>query len=391
MPHTPEELLLLASLKINSTPAEREQIAQYACEISDWDGLTAQAIHRAIGPLLYKKLLPLPPHAAIPAHAISKLQQAYYKTLSRNTLLYDQFGKIVTAFAEQGIPVIVLKGIYLAEWLYGDIGLRQLSDIDLMVKKETAVACVKILESLGYQAKRPINVDKDLDDSSVYRHLPCMTLRGVTVELHIRTLRDWEITGLVPTTQWEQAKTVKIYDQEVYAFNTNDLLIHLCIHLENHFLSKKIQFGWYADITNILENRRSEIDWEKLEEMGNRLECSQPLFRQLLICHRFMSAPVPDKIATKYNHLITDKYNRAFFNHLNGGTVKEYKYLDYIAISRKLNGPKAKIRYYLQVIFPSKDYIVDLYKVKYEQIYFIYYPFRIFKGIKSIWLNFRNW
>ena len=234
-------------------------------------------------------------------------------------------------------------------------------------------------------------MEKELDDNSGSQHLPGMVLKGVTVELHIRILRNWEATGLAPAALWEQAKTLKINDQEVYAFNTNDLLIHLCMHLEKHFHSKKIQFGWYADITNILENHQPEIDWEKLEEAGDRLECSKPLFRQILICHRFMSAPIPDKIAAKYNHLVNDKYNKAFFKHLNGETVKEYKYFHYIATSRKLNGPKAKIRYYLQLIFPSKDYIVDLYKLKYEQIYFIYYPFRIFKGIKSIWLNFRNW
>ena len=75
----------------------------------------------------------------------------YYKTLYMNIKFYDAYGKILSKFEEHNIQHIPLKGIYLAEWLYKDIGLRLLSDIDLLVKVSDGQKCIQLLMELGYK------------------------------------------------------------------------------------------------------------------------------------------------------------------------------------------------------------------------------------------------
>jgi len=146
-----EDKLILSSIKIHPNPTELEQLNELIPLIHDWDYLINTIIDRGIAPLFYTKLSLLPNSSVIPEAVKTKLQQVYYKTVSRSALLYEHFRKIAEAFVAQNIPLIGLKGIYLSEWLYQDIGLRQFSDIDLLLKKEDGEKCLAILEGMGYK------------------------------------------------------------------------------------------------------------------------------------------------------------------------------------------------------------------------------------------------
>ena len=82
-----EDRLILSCIKINPTPNELEQINDLIPEIQNWEYLISTIIDRGIGPLLHKKLPLLTNSLLIPETVQSKLQQVYYKTFSRCTLL----------------------------------------------------------------------------------------------------------------------------------------------------------------------------------------------------------------------------------------------------------------------------------------------------------------
>jgi hypothetical protein len=53
----------------------------------------------------------------------------------RNMRRCHELSKVLRILQNDGIPVIVLKGAALAEVVYGNIALRSMSDVDLLVKK----------------------------------------------------------------------------------------------------------------------------------------------------------------------------------------------------------------------------------------------------------------
>ena len=148
---SPASQLILSSAKLEPSVSELERLNDLIPQIENWDGLVAEIIARQTAPLFFKKLPLLTNRNLIPAEATAKLQQAYYRSLSRGMVLYSTFEKVAEAFCIAGIQVVVLKGIYLSEWLYGDIALRQFSDMDLLVKKEDALQCLSILKNLGFK------------------------------------------------------------------------------------------------------------------------------------------------------------------------------------------------------------------------------------------------
>ena len=146
---TPSDQLILSSVRVHPTAADLEALDALIPLIDDWDYLSRTIIERGIGPLFFNKLSLLSNAALIPEVTRTNLQQAYFRTLSRSMVLYDAFRRVADAFAVNHIQVVALKGIHLAEWLYGDIGLRQFSDIDLLIREEDGEKAQQVLKDAG--------------------------------------------------------------------------------------------------------------------------------------------------------------------------------------------------------------------------------------------------
>jgi hypothetical protein len=82
---TPEDKLLLSVVKLQPSVEELENINVLIPQIKDWEGFTNNIIAHGSAPLLFKKLSLLNNNSLIPAEVKTKLQQAYYKTLTRRS------------------------------------------------------------------------------------------------------------------------------------------------------------------------------------------------------------------------------------------------------------------------------------------------------------------
>ena len=205
-----EDKLILSSIKITPSVSELEQIDNLILEVKDWDYFTKTIIDRGIAPLLFKKLLALKNSFLIPDAVQAKLQQTYYITISRGTLLLNYFQNIANSFSNQGISVIALKGVYLSENLYHDIGLRQFSDIDLLVHEEDGERCLDILRNLGYRAVSALKLSEFVSSQFDTVHYTPMVLNGVSIEIHIKLHRKGEKYNLLTSELWKNAVAVTV-------------------------------------------------------------------------------------------------------------------------------------------------------------------------------------
>jgi len=73
--------------------------------IEDWNKLALLLIDRGTAPLLYRKLPHLKNTALIPAQAQELLRKAYYKAVSRNARIYEEFKGLSAVLQSQNIPV----------------------------------------------------------------------------------------------------------------------------------------------------------------------------------------------------------------------------------------------------------------------------------------------
>jgi len=98
-----------------------------------------------------------------------------------------------------------------------------------------------------------------------------------------------------------------------------------------------------------------------------------------------MNAPVPADVIDKYNYLLTEEVEQLFFKYIKGlvvpGTVSLSGHFYYLKEQATFSN---KVRYLLDVLLPSKIFMIERYKIKYSALVAFYYPLRWTEGIKGV-------
>ncbi|MDZ8108401.1 MAG: nucleotidyltransferase family protein [Nostoc sp. DedQUE12a] len=107
------------------------------------------AYHGTI-PLLYQSLKTTGKEA-IPKTALTQLHNHYHTNASRNLFLSYELLNILKLFAAHKIRAIPFKGLVLAISIYGNLAMRQFSDLDILVRQQDIVKAQELLIAQKYQ------------------------------------------------------------------------------------------------------------------------------------------------------------------------------------------------------------------------------------------------
>ena len=129
----------------------------------------------------------------------------------------------------------------------------------LIGKEENAEKCLSILEGMSDKAGQSCVTEFVGAQSEIFNYLP-LVLSGVSIELHIKLHRKTETYHLQVAEIWRNTLSAIIYGAQVQFLGLNDLLIHICLHLDKHFREMKVQFTCFNDVSNILERNDGRID-----------------------------------------------------------------------------------------------------------------------------------
>lgn len=395
---SPENRLVLASC--NPSP-DLNKLWQAIKDIDDWDKACDKLIKKGVAPLflhileknsacimsdnLTRILKEINENAieVVPKVVVAKLKQAYLKTMTRNMVLFDVFREIAEKMNQKGVKAVALKGIYLAEHLYSDIGLRQLSDIDLLVKNDELTTVIKIFEELGFK-KSEFEFGNTMLSVLEPTHLPPFTRKGVSVEVHTRLHGPTHRYQLPVEDMIERSVKTVIWGQSFHVFEVHDLIIYLCLHADKHLNSNHLQLYSYADITRLLTMHRNEIDWEIFQRRINECRGGFEVMKQLKIANQLFDAPIPDKalegLSDKLSLTVIDIFN----NHLEDKPMYETGTKTHLYYIRKVKTFKGKLLYLVELVFPKKKVMIRMFSVKNSRLYWLWYPYRWWVGLKAL-------
>lgn len=380
-----EDKLILAAVRLNPLDEEIHSIEELISTVHDWDFFTSNAIRNSVGPLVYKNFTYVKNYDSIPESTISKLKQTYYISFNRNKIIYEYFRDAVKAISEKGKSVIALKGVFLADKIYHDIGLRHMSDIDLLVKKEDAESCRNILIGIGFETKERYK-SEFIRSTHDTKHLPQLVKDNISIELHLKTHTDDCEYNVNIDDYWRNAVPAEISNTECLALYPNDLLQHLCLHLDYHFKNGKIQLYSYCDIAGVLKFYKNEINWDAFEHSCNKYNCSKNAYLQLYIAHKYFAARLPEHMLNKASDYADEQSERLFISYLKGN---EDEISNEIANSnikklQRIKGTEKKIKYLLDDIFPSASFMRSRYQIKNRSQIYWYYIIRLKTGIAGL-------
>ncbi|MBI4230878.1 MAG: nucleotidyltransferase family protein [Planctomycetes bacterium] len=189
-------------------------------------------------------------------------------------------GVLLDAFEAVGIPALPLKGVDLLGRAYGGaMGLRHISDIDLLVREESLGGIARILAGGGYE---PFANGNPSFRSARGGH--CIDL---STELAV---------ALEPEAVWRRAVRRPIAGRMRAVMHPEDALIHLVAYQTLHRGCLDRRFA--QDVAVLLRSEAGNIDWTRVLEEIRALRLALPFHHGLSYARQQGGADVPDGVLT---------------------------------------------------------------------------------------------
>ena len=290
----PEEKLLLSLCRLDFNDRQKSEVRQLMKDVRDWDRFVKLANEHGIIALSWHNITGTGNAGYMPAENLAILQKAYYKNLTRTTYLYDRLSGILELAKNGDIRVVLLKGMALERTIYGNRGLRQMTDIDILVREDDVLKLRKILMMNGFRSE-PFK-------SPLYRylipylntHIPRLTKADCHVEIHYKLFDQPDnsltekVTGLpVP---------LKLNDHEAFVPPHRLFFLYLISHLSHHRQGGDSQLRQYTDIYLLLRDRYDEIMNDDLIGYAREANMERELAVMLYILRNFWDVSFPSRI-----------------------------------------------------------------------------------------------
>jgi len=292
---------LMNCCKMNPTEEDLKAICSYLnTEHLDLNALISVVNQHGILPLVYKTIKSLQCHSSslntqhvtLSAEILTELKAHYMSISQRNMLMSAELIKIMNLLKENSIEALAFKGPALSQIAYGDITLRQYTDLDVLVKKEDIYKIDTLLKARGYQRVLKLSPVQEkvyiqnAQDLGFYH-----PKSGLHFEMHWSLLNEDYPMQINLDTIWKNPQTVKINQQEIKTFPIQELLPYLCIHGSKH-LWERIE--WIKDIDLLI--RKEDIDWEKIVKKVDGSGFEVMIYLGLSLAMRLFKTPLPKHI-----------------------------------------------------------------------------------------------
>ena len=284
--------------------------------------------------------------------------QAYKKAIRKNIYLDMERTAITSAFEEQGIWYMPLKGAVLKD-LYPANGMREMADNDMLYDADKQQEAMQIMLGQGYTAE---SVGKSNHD--VYKKPPVLNF-----ELHTALFSSAHAEPLY--RYYADTKRLLIRDEDNSFgchFSDEDFYIYITAHEWKHFNGRGTGIRSLLDCCVYCRNKGDSLDWEYISEQCRLLEIDGfEQQRRQLATKLFSSEILPD---------LTNAETDLLMNYLSSGTHGTFEN----AVRKKLKD-RTKLSFWWHSVFLSRKEMEQHvpFSAKSPLLYPVAAVFRIFR------------
>ena len=374
--------LLIDCLKNDDAVSDAARLSNISPE--HWRALLALATKQRVIPLLWHRLRQKGLDKVVPVEVAEALRETSRRNALQNLRYYGELRLLLAALKPEGIPLILLKGIVLADAVYGNIGLREMNDIDVLVRPADLKRVSDILAGMGYTPLKPICTDTTIQ---THHHLPRMVKNGqAAFEIHWNLTSPGENHTIAPGGLWERAVPVKVAGCEALTLAPEDLLLHICFHTS---YQHQFAFGLRpsCDITEIIRHFGSALDWRIIAERAAGQCWQRGVYLALLLAEELAGAEVPAGILAKLRPAdMTEAVLEAIRAQLF--TDKSFTFSVPVPFAELMESSRLrdKLRIFWQRVFLPKAIIASQYSVPIDSLkIYVCYPRRFIDMLRRHW------
>ena len=255
----------------------------------DWALVLRMARQHRLTPLVYQVL-----SNRCPERVPSKVLEAARVEclgISLNNLSFARESLRVTGILQTaGVPVIVLKGPALAVVAYGELRLRQFSDVDILVRPADLSKAAALLSMDGY---RPIFYGMPgAEGITAHAYEDQFAKPGQFCPLDVH----WHLTPqyfpcVNEDAAWKRAMRFSLDTGSILTLSHQDLVLFLCVHAAKH--------GWpelqaVCDVAAVIQSGR--VDWSAVVAEASHYGSLRMLQLGLCLAHDLLGTELPEDV-----------------------------------------------------------------------------------------------
>lgn len=227
----------------------------------------------------------------------------------QNQMLFDGGRAALRALAEAGLDTLVLKGGALALSRYGDLGLRPMQDLDVLVPTAAVPVALEALRRIGWTSLAPIT-------PGFLRTQHAAPLAGpgpgARCDLHWHVY--WECCRPSDDDDlWASSVALDFGGLSTRMLGPADQLLHVLVHGSRRTPSPVLV--WVPDA--ILTMRAGGIDWDRLLAQAARRRFVLRALTALDYLREALGAPVPASVVSRLRSLPVSPLERLEYAVIN--------------------------------------------------------------------------
>lgn len=366
---TKEEELLTLAARVGLEHEDAHRLDRLLGEGPDWTKIMAASARLGIRPLLYLHLSSGERARFVPEEVKAQLATDYKLQALRSVRMVGCLRRVLDLANGAGIPVILLKGAFLGQWIYQDIALRPMSDIDVLCPLGQHTELHKLLTAEGFMAEfsgdayhSPLHAEVFAAHGS---HLPPVYDHKVTrIEVHswpfhtLKPVGPEQMEDLWAKSMWHQWDGLRFG-----SLSPEYQVIHLCAHFHYHMEASSVGLHWFCDIHEILRHYGKAIDWESLYRTADSLELSPGVKAILLVLKQHWNRDIPRPVG-KYGKVELAEILRRQYSQ-DSGPFRPAVWSNYcrnLRIGVQVDGWKNRLYFIWKLVFPSKAHMKYRYQ-----------------------------
>ncbi len=280
-----ELLLLCTRVQINANDTHSFKILVKA-DI-DWQYLLNIGHRNKILPLLYFHLNSICPKD-VPEEHLNFLKKHFEHSCKSNLFLSRELLRLLNLFNSHNIPVIPFKGPVLTTSLYSNLTLREFSDLDILVPRESIPKVKDLLISENFKPQFNLKEYQEEALLNYHEQLTFKNSHGTLLDVHVSIApKHFYNNSKFDLSLWNNLETVKFCDTTVQTLNSEYLLYVLCIHAAKHLWQ---ELRLITDLSELITkvSKNKDFNWDKIinhsKEIGiNKILCYSTFFANKLL------------------------------------------------------------------------------------------------------------
>jgi hypothetical protein len=358
---SPEERLILCCLRPDAAASangaadagarDLASAAGIALDRIDWERVRVLAGSHGVLPLLYRRLKSA---EGLAPQAIASIRAQFYGNVLTNLNGARELARIVSLLGAQGIDAIALKGPVLALQGWGDVGMRQFNDLDLLVRPATAARTAEVLIEAGYW---PLTFDREHPEVSIGRTCEDEFVRPNSpwaIDLHWELNLDYFAYGPAAADVWERTISITLEGTEMKTLAPDQLVPFLAVHATKHGW---ITLAWVCDFAAAMR-ACADSEVPAIAEAARRSGCWRMLLLAMALAAALIDAPIPPLFvdAVRGDAVIASLVagiERRLFASVG---MRARLYSEWAVPLRTIDGGRARVRYVAhRMLTPNTD------------------------------------